>query len=66
MTDSDVILIQREAILDFCRGDRSLALKVIAEQGAAIREWLEARRGNKISVEELTDLIRSSASRSPA
>jgi hypothetical protein len=64
MTDEDIILIQREAILKFCRGDRDLALRVIHEQGGEIREWLEARRGHKISAEELADVIRSSSARS--
>lgn len=62
MTDADVILLQREAILEFCRGDKNLALKIIDEQGGEIRKWLEVRRGHKISADELADVIRSTAS----
>ena len=61
MTDSEVIRIQREAISKYCHGDRKLALKIIDDLGREMRDWVEARRKEKVSAEDLYKVIKFSA-----
>ena len=61
MTDSEVITVQREAILKYCKGDRKLALRIIYELGLELRELIEARRHARISADEIYQRIKISA-----
>lgn len=61
MTDEQAILVQREAIARYCRGDRKLALKIIDELGKEMRNWVEARRQEKVTADDLYKVIKFAA-----
>ena len=57
MSETEIIKIEYEAIKRFCQGDKKLALKITSELGRQMRNHIQYRNPQKVTVEELCTLI---------
>ncbi len=57
MNPAEIIEVEYEAIKRFSQGDRKLALKVIQELGAFMRDYFRQRSPRKVTPDELCAAI---------
>lgn len=57
MDPTEIIEVEYEAIKRFSQGDRKVALKVIQELGAFMRDYFRKRSPNKVTPDELCEAL---------
>jgi hypothetical protein len=59
MSEADIIKLEYEALMKFCKGDRKMIFKIIQEHGPAMRQYFDGRNPEAVTCEELCALLES-------
>lgn len=57
MSESEIMRIQREALMKFSKGDRRLVIRIIQEFGHLMREHFRSRSGKTVTSDELCAVL---------
>ena len=57
MSEAEIIRVEYEALMRFSQGNRQMALRLIGDFGAAMREYFVERHPERVTAEELCSYL---------